>query len=67
MKRGVIKQYNVILTVKRMENEVVCYVTLGAYIKKLQKHANLRNEDICKGVNIGHTTLNLLKKGQNAR
>ncbi len=50
-----------------MENEVVCYVTLGAYIKKLQKHANLRNEDICKGVNIGHTTLNLLKKGQNAR
>lgn len=50
-----------------MENEVACYVAFGAYIKKLQKRANLRNEDIYKGVNIGHTTLSLLKKGLNAR
>ena len=46
-----------------MENGVVYYVALGAYIKKLQKRVNLKNEDIYKGVNIGHTTLNGLKKG----
>lgn len=50
-----------------MENEVVCYLALGAYTKKLQKRANLRNDEICKRVHIGHTTFSDLKKGQNAR
>jgi len=49
-----------------MENEVVCYLVLGAYVEKLQKRANLKNGEICNSVHIGHSTFNDLKKGQNA-
>ncbi len=49
-----------------MENEVGCYLILGAYTEKLRKRANLKNDEICKKVHIGHSTFNDLKKGQNA-
>ena len=37
-----------------MENEVGCYLILGAYTEKLRKRADLKNGEICKKVHIGH-------------
>ena len=51
---------------KRMENEKGFYVALGVYIGELQKRTDLKNDEICKSVHIGHSTFNDLKKGQNA-
>ena len=48
-----------------MENEKGFYVALGVYIGELQKRADLKNDEICKSVHIGHSTFNDLKKGQN--
>ena len=47
-----------------MENEKGLYVALGVYIGELQKRADLKNDEICKSVHIGHSTFNDLKKGQ---
>jgi hypothetical protein len=66
MKVKIINRYGVILTIKRMENEKGFYVALGVYIGELQKRADLKNDEICKSVHIGHSTFNDLKKGQNA-
>lgn len=49
-----------------MENEKGFYVALGVYIGELQKRADLKNDEICKSIHIGHSTFNDLKKGQNA-
>ena len=49
-----------------MENEKGFYLILGAYTEKLRKRADLKNDEICKSVHIGHSTFNDLKKGQNA-
>ena len=47
-----------------MENEKGLYVALGVYIGELQKRADLKNDEICKSVHIGHSTFNDLKRGK---
>jgi len=49
-----------------MKNEVGYYLVLGAYVEKLQKRVDLKNDEIHKSVHIGHSTFCDLKKGQNA-
>ena len=44
-----------------MENEKGFYVALGVYMGELQKRADLKNDEICKSVHIGHSTFNDLK------
>ena len=39
-----------------MENEKGFYVALGVYIGELQKRTDLKNDEICKSVHIGHST-----------
>ena len=41
-----------------MENEVGCYLILGAYTEKLRKRADLKNGEICKKVDRKSTRLN---------
>lgn len=41
----------------------VCLAALGAYINELLKRANLKNENVYQTLNIGHDTLNDVKKG----
>lgn len=41
----------------------VRFEALGAYINELLKRAKLKNECVYQALNIGHSTLNDLKKG----
>jgi len=42
---------------KQLQN-VLFHVALGVYIGELQKRADLKNDEICKSVHIGHSTFN---------
>lgn len=46
-----------------MKKEKACYESLGTCISELQGRLDLKNAEVCKAVNIGHSTYNDVKKG----
>lgn len=46
-----------------MKKEKVCYENLGACISELQDRLDLKNPEVYKAINIGHSTYNNVKKG----
>ncbi|QIU96264.1 hypothetical protein [Bacteroides faecium] len=46
-----------------MKKEKACYESLGACIWELQDRLGLKNSEVHKAINIGHSTYNDVKKG----